>query len=106
MFATNFTVQEDSIRYTRGSDNLTTWGQNETPVTGGTMTNAFCKTCGTLMWRQGSSFPGTKFMRVGTVDDLHLHETVLRPQKEYFIENRPDWWHGVEHAKQIVGFFE
>jgi hypothetical protein len=106
MFATNFTVDEAHVRYTRGRDNLTTWGEDVTPATGKTMTNAFCKTCGTLMWRQGAAFPGTKFMRVGTVDDLHLHETVLRPKKEYFVENRPNWWHGVANAKQIEGFFE
>jgi hypothetical protein len=106
MFATNFTVNDKYIRYIRGEDNLTTWGEDVTTSTGKTMTNGFCKTCGTLMWRQGAAFPGTKFMRVGTVDDENLHQTVLRPQKEYFVENRVGWWHGVENAKQIEGFFE
>src|SRR5438045_2804743 len=39
MFATNFTVDEAHVRYIRGSDNLTTWGEDVTPSTGKKMTN-------------------------------------------------------------------
>lgn len=68
------------------------------------MTNGFCKTCGTLMFRQGSSYPGVKFLRVGTVDDLRLHDTVLKPRVEQFTSDRVEWFHGVDTARQVTGF--
>ena len=104
MFATNFTARDSHIRYVRGEDNITRWGQAETTATKGSMTNGFCKTCGTLMYREGASFPGWKFLRVGTVDDFDLHDTLLRPKIEQFIESRPNFWHGVDGAKQVEGF--
>ena len=60
------------------------------------------------MYREGSSYPGLKFLRVGTVDDFDLHDTVLRPTIEQFIEHRPNFWHGVDGARQVKGyaFFE
>lgn len=106
MFATNFTTKDEYTSYARGEDNVQTWSENKTPITGGYMTNGFCKTCGTLMWRQGSSFPGTRFMRVGTVDDIALHESVLKPTVEYFTKDRVEWFHGVSGAKQLKGFFD
>jgi hypothetical protein len=104
MFATNFTTLDSHTRFTRGEDNLTTFRQDKTPTTGGSMTNGFCKTCGTLMYRQGSSFPGTKFLRVGTVDNVTLHNSVFSPDTEYFVEERPGWLHPVGEAKRVQGF--
>jgi hypothetical protein len=103
-FATNFTTLQSHTKFARGEDNLTEFGQNETPVTGGYMTNGFCKTCGTLMYRQGSSFPGTFFLRVGTVDDHRLHDTVLRPEVEYFTKDRVEWLSDIPKAKQVEAF--
>lgn len=68
------------------------------------MTNGFCKTCGTLMYRQGSRFPGTYFLRVGTVDDFRLHETVLKPEIEQYTGVRVDWLCGIPGAKQVEQF--
>ena len=106
MFATNVTTLDTHTRFTRGEDNLTYFGQDHTTHTGKTMTNAFCKTCGTLMYRQGSAFPGTKFVRVGIVDDLRLHEEVLKPQIELFTKTRVGWWHGLgaDGVKEDEGF--
>lgn len=104
MFATNFTTLDKYTRFVRGEDNLTLWGQDETTATKGSMTNGFCKTCGTLMFRQGSSYPGTKFLRVGTVDDLRLHDTVLKPQVEQYTADRVEWFHGVPSVRQVAGF--
>ncbi|WRT66025.1 uncharacterized protein IL334_002976 [Kwoniella shivajii] len=106
MFATNFTTLDTHTRYSRGEDNLTLFGQDETAVSGKTMTNAFCSTCGTLMWRQGSAFPGVKFLRVGTVDDIDLHGTVLKPEIEQFTDFRVSWLHDLEGAKQFKGMME
>ena len=60
------------------------------------MTNFFCQTCGTLMYRVGDGFPGMSILRIGTVDDFNLHETKLKPQVEQFVEGRVAWFKGVE----------
>lgn len=67
------------------------------------MTNYFCSTCGTLMYRVGSAFPGQSILRIGTVDDFNLHETKLRPQIEQFTKDRVVWFSGVEGAKKFEG---
>lgn len=65
------------------------------------MTNYFCTTCGSLMYRVSSGFPGMSILRIGTVDDFRLHETKLRPQKEIFVRDRVDWFTGVEGAQEF-----
>jgi hypothetical protein len=69
------------------------------------MTNYFCKTCGTLMYRTGSAFPGMSILRIGTVDDFSLMETVLKPQVEQFVKTRVSWIKGLEAegVKQFQG---
>ncbi|KAJ0118021.1 histidine acid phosphatase [Diaporthe amygdali] len=104
MFASNFTVDDKYLKHLRGQDNLSSWGQAKTVASGNKMTNYFCSTCGTLMYRVSSGAPGTSILRIGTVDDFNLHETKLKPQKEFFIESRVAWLSGVEGAKQVEGF--
>ena len=65
------------------------------------MTNYFCDTCGTLMYRVGSRFPGQSILRLGTVDDFNLHETSLRPRVEIYCKDRVDWLRGVDGARQF-----
>jgi hypothetical protein len=103
MFATNFTSLDTHTRFTRGEDNLTVFSQNKTTATGGTMSNSFCKTCGTLMFRAGSVAPGTKFMRGGIIDDHRLHDTMLRPGVEIFSEHRAGWVKPVDGVEQAKG---
>lgn len=67
------------------------------------MSAAVCKTCGTLMYRRSSGFPGLTFARIGTIDDLELHETKLRPQFEQFIESRVVWLRPIEGAQHVEG---
>jgi hypothetical protein len=107
MFASNFILKDEYLKYIRGRDNLTAYGQSKTIATGNTMTNYFCTTCGTLMWRVSSGFPGMSIMRIGTVDDFHLHETKLKPRIEQYTKDRPSWLHGVEGAEQFEdGYFK
>jgi hypothetical protein len=60
------------------------------------MTNYFCKTCGTLMYRIGDAFPGCSILRLGTVDDFNLVETKLKPTRELFVKDRVSWFSGVQ----------
>jgi hypothetical protein len=105
MFASNFTVADTHLKHLRGRDNLKTFGQSRTVASGSssTMTNYFCSTCGTLMYRVGANFPGQSILRIGTVDDFHLHETNLRPGVEQFTKDCVRWLHGIEGVEQVEG---
>jgi hypothetical protein len=103
MFASNFTVLDSHLTHIRGRDNLSAFGQAKTIASGKLMTNYFCKTCGTLMYRVGEAFPGMSILRIGTVDDFNLQETKLRPQRELFVEDRVAWLSGADGATQMEG---
>ncbi|KAF8148525.1 Mss4-like protein [Mycena galopus ATCC 62051] len=105
MFASNFAVADTHLEHLRGRKNLTAFGQSRTVATGNTMTNYFCTTCGTLMYRVSSGFPGMSILRVGTVDDFHLHETKLKPKEELFSVNRAGWIPELEGVKQLDGMW-
>lgn len=64
------------------------------------MTNYFCSTCGSLMYRVGAAFPGMSILRVGSVDDFSLHNTKLRPTLEQFTKDRAGWKPPTEGAAQ------
>ncbi|KAI1380163.1 Mss4-like protein [Hypoxylon crocopeplum] len=106
MFASNFTIADTHLRHVRGQADLRSWGQDRTVASGARMTNHFCGTCGTLMYRVSASYPGARILRIGTVDDFNLHDTKLRPRVEQFTKDRVSWFTGVEGAKQVAdGFF-
>ncbi|KAI9830063.1 MAG: hypothetical protein M1819_005893 [Sarea resinae] len=106
MHATNFTVYDTHLKHLRGRENLKTFSQSHTvfvkvPGQENTMTNFFCSTCGSLMYRVGAAFPGMSILRVGSVDDFSLHETKLRPTMEQFTKDRVAWKPATEGAKQF-----
>ncbi|KAJ7145403.1 Mss4-like protein [Mycena crocata] len=103
MFASNFTVADTHLRHLRGQENLSTFRQSRTVHSGSAMTNYFCSTCGTLMYRVSAGFPGFSILRIGTVDDFHLHETKLKPRVEQFTKNRVGWLSGVKGLEQFEG---
>ena len=47
--------------------------------------------------------PELNFVRVGLVDDLRLHDTLLKPQVELFIDTRAEWLKPVEGVEQGHG---
>ena len=99
MFASNFSVLETHLTHVQGGDNLTAYGQSRTIASGKLMTNYFCSTCGTLMYRVGT--PGVSILRIGTADDFHLHETKLKPSTELFVKDRVGWLCALDGAKQL-----
>jgi hypothetical protein len=99
MYVLNFSVLDTHLTHLRGRDNLTAYGQSRTIASGKLMTNYFCSTCGTLMYRVGT--PGMSILRIGTVDDFHLHETKLKPRREIFVKDRVGWLSAVEGAEQF-----
>ncbi|KAK3653384.1 hypothetical protein LTR56_004588 [Elasticomyces elasticus] len=105
MFATNFCLLDDEITWLSGKDKLTRWGQSATIASGNTMTNSFCSVCGTILNRQSSGFPGANFLRVGTVDDIKLHDEILKPGVEQFTTTRVAWYHGIDGVNKAEGQF-
>lgn len=101
MFASNFTVADSHLIHLRGRDNLTAFAQSRTIASGKLMTNYFCSTCGTLMYRVGEQFPGKSILRIGTVDDFHLHETKLKPKREIYVKDRVGWLNAIEGVQQL-----
>jgi hypothetical protein len=104
MFASNFTIDNKYLTHVRGRENMTAFSQTHTVGTENTMTNYFCSTCGSLMYRVGTGFPGCSILRIGTVDDFHLHETKLKPRLEQFVKDRVSWLSGAEGVKQVHGY--
>lgn len=100
MFASNFAVDDKYLKHLRGEDNLKTFSQSKTIESGNGMTNHFCSTCGSLMYRRSTGYKGLSILRIGTVDDFTLHETKLRPLIEQYTSTRVSWFTGVEGAKK------
>ncbi|KEQ91759.1 hypothetical protein AUEXF2481DRAFT_451014 [Aureobasidium subglaciale EXF-2481] len=94
MFTSAFVVKNTALKYVRGENKLT---QYSTSVdAGSTMSSFFCSICGSLMYRRSSGYPDVAVPRIGTIDDLELHETKLRPQVEVYCRSKVGWFGGVE----------
>ncbi|KAL3492373.1 Mss4-like protein [Aspergillus germanicus] len=104
MFASNFTIDDAYLTHERGQENLSSYSQSKTIATGNTMTNYFCSTCGSLMYRRGTGFPGMSILRLGTVDDFALHERELKPRIEQFVRDRVSWVRDAEGVEQVEGY--
>ncbi|KAJ8071117.1 hypothetical protein OCU04_001458 [Sclerotinia nivalis] len=101
MFSSIFIIADTHLKHIRGLENLKIFSQYHTVATKNTMSNHFCGTCGSLMYRVSSGYPGMSILRIGTVDDFHLHETRLRPKMEAFTNERVAWLKEVEGTKQF-----
>jgi hypothetical protein len=103
MFASNFNIKNEYLKHERGQENLTVYSQNKTIGSKLTMSDYFCKTCGSLMYRVGEDWPGWSCLRLGTVDDFTLMETMFKPKLEQYVEMRVSWLSGVEGARKAEG---
>ncbi|KAJ5612192.1 hypothetical protein N7510_005386 [Penicillium lagena] len=103
MFASNLIVADTHLHHLRGRETLKTFSQSKTIASGKAMTNYFCSTCGTLMYRVGEKYPGHSILRIGTVDDFSLHETKLRPRVEQYIKDRVGWLDAADGVRQFEG---
>lgn len=54
------------------------------------------------MYRKGDAYPGTAFLRIGTVDDFNLHETKLRPTVETFTGGKVGWLHPIDGVERFA----
>lgn len=106
MFTSAFIVLDTHLKHVRGKEYLNQFSQSETiERKGNVMTNFFCSTCGSLMYRRAESYPGASLLRLGTVDDFKLAETALRPTIEQYIKHRVDWLKDIENMEHSEGQF-
>jgi hypothetical protein len=99
-FSSGFSILDTHLTHVRGRENLTAYTQTATIASGNPMTNYFCRTCGTLMYRIGNK--GASLLRIGTVDDFHLQETKLRPKREIWCKDRIGWLSALEGTEQYA----
>ncbi|KAF1931979.1 uncharacterized protein M421DRAFT_90167 [Didymella exigua CBS 183.55] len=92
---TSFITNDEYLKHLRGRANLKTFAQNASIASQTLMTNYFCDTCGTLMYRIAERLPRRSLLRLGTVDDFNLAETKLKPRTEIFTKDRVSWIPGV-----------
>ncbi|KAL9623662.1 MAG: hypothetical protein Q9160_002118 [Pyrenula sp. 1 TL-2023] len=102
MFASNFTVVDTHLRHLRGQSLLSTYTSAKTTASGNAMTNYFCSTCGTLLYRVSSGLPGHSILRIGTIDDFRLQEGKVRPRREQFVKERFGWLRGLDGVEGTV----
>lgn len=96
-------MDDKYVRYVRGRDNIKEFSQSKTIASKNTMTNQFCATCGTLLNRISSGFPGKSILRIGTVDDFRVQETILKPRVEQYTKHRLNWVHPIDGVRQVDG---
>ncbi|KAL2833945.1 Mss4-like protein [Aspergillus pseudoustus] len=103
MFTTAFIIADTYLKHLRGQEALKNFSQSKTTTSGKAMTNCFCSSCGTLMYRTSEEFPGHSILRTGTVDDFSLHETKLKPKVEVYTKDRVGWLCSANGVDQIEG---
>jgi hypothetical protein len=119
MYSNNFVVPHDNFKITGMTKEFSKIAES-----GKKMTTVFCPDCGkfpfritwslavvdldlagTTLYRYGDTFGGKhglKLIHAGILDGLkELNE--IRIDAQMFIENRADWVHAVDGAKQVEG---
>jgi hypothetical protein len=64
-FTSAFVVAVSTVQHLRGQQKLRRFAQSNTIASGRAMTNYFCDTCGTLMYRLSEAHPDIKVTRLG-----------------------------------------
>ncbi|CAG8900575.1 unnamed protein product [Penicillium egyptiacum] len=100
MFATNCVVADTHLKHLRGQETLTSFTRSKTITSGKGMTNCFCSTCGSLIYRISALFPRHSILRTRIVDDFTLHETKLKPWVELYTKDRVGWLCGATDMEQ------
>jgi hypothetical protein len=64
-FTSAFVVASSAVKCMRGEESLKKFSQSQTISSGLAMTNCFCNTCGTIMYRLSEAYPGVDLLRLG-----------------------------------------
>ncbi len=80
--ATFVTVPDDAWNQEGEASSYTSNGES-----GGEVTRWFCGTCGAQLWATVASFPGARFVKVGTLEDANA----FKPAVHIWTERRASW---------------
>jgi len=94
-YSTNFIVPEDGFKVTSGKPKTIT----KTADSGNEITSHFCGDCGSTLFRDGASFPGSKIIKVGVMDDAEVLNDG-KPMVELFAPERVNWVSEIGGAAQ------
>ncbi|KAJ2896242.1 hypothetical protein MKZ38_005736 [Zalerion maritima] len=91
VYSTNIIVPEAGFTVTGTPKTIAKTGD-----TGNTITSHFCPDCGSTLFRDGSSFPGSKIVKAGVLDDIEE----AKPLAELYVKHRVSWVDPVEGTAQ------
>ncbi len=99
-FALNILYPTDTLKVISGK--LQTF--TKVADSGNEITNHSCNSCGGLLYRTSTGYPGTMVIKAGLVDGSDESEA-FKPDVELFTNSRLTWLRPVEGAKQEPGDF-
>lgn len=88
-------VSDDGFKLLQGTPKTI----SKTADSGKTITSYFCGDCGTTLYRDAGSFPGSKIIKAGVLDDLDALNKA-KPGLELYSKRRVEWVPEAPGAKQ------
>jgi hypothetical protein len=67
------------------------------------VTYNYCSNCPTILFVQAEAMNGVNIVKMGTLDDEEVYNSLGKPQMEIYTRNRPQWCEAIEGAKQSEG---
>ncbi|WYZ36539.1 hypothetical protein EsH8_II_000045 [Colletotrichum jinshuiense] len=95
-FAINWVIPRDQLTIT-GESKLKEYTTKA--LSGSPVTNHFCGSCGTTLWRDGAATQGICYLKAGILDDAAAVDS-RKPAAEIFTTRRITWLHSIEGAFQ------
>jgi hypothetical protein len=99
-FALNILFSDATLEVLSGK--LSTY--TKTANSGNTITNHSCSSCGSLLYRSSSGYPGTIVIKAGCIDGVDAASEYV-PEVEIFTRSRVPWVQPIAGAKQEPGDF-
>lgn len=100
-FSNNYLLDTETLKIVNGEFNHWT----KVAESGNEITSHFCGTCGSLVYRSSSGYPGKFVLKVGNVDDDGKTNSDFVPDVEVFTRTRSPWIPAVAGAKQEIADF-
>ncbi|KAH7384665.1 Mss4-like protein [Pyrenochaeta sp. MPI-SDFR-AT-0127] len=85
-YSSNSIFSDEGFKVTKGTPKQ----HKKTADGGNEIISQFCGDCGSTMWREGTTFPGKKIIKAGTLDDTSILDN-YKVNVELFTANRPKW---------------
>ena len=70
---------------------------------GKNVTYNYCQNCPTVLFVQAEAIDGINIVKMGTIDDEDVYDSLGKPGMEIYTRNRPSWCGAIEGAQQKEG---